>query len=333
MQDLARELNTSPATISRALNDSPQIGKEMKEKVKALANQYHFRPNSFASNLRKGKSKTIGVIIPLINRQFFSNIIHHIEMTVAEHGYNLMICQTEESYEKEVEYVDTLTEQRVSGIIIALSKQTVDYTHLEKALRADISVVQIDNVIKACNTSYIKTKDYDGAKATVRHLLHQGYRRIVFFNGLLDSQIYIDRQQGYMDALSEHNISIDPLLIFTNTNRRDTGIEATRSLLANKISFDAIFSSGDYAALGAYLVLKEHHIKIPQEVGIAGFANEYFTELVSPSITSSEQHSDEIGRQAALQIIKEITSNNTPLLKTSILPQLITRESSRKEQA
>ena len=124
MQDLAKELKTTPATVSRALNNSPEIGKAMTKRVKALAKKYNFKPNSFASNLRKGKSKIIGIIVPYINRHFFSNIIHHIEVNVSNHGYNVMICQTEDSFNKEKEYLETLIDQRVSGIIISLTKST-----------------------------------------------------------------------------------------------------------------------------------------------------------------------------------------------------------------
>lgn len=331
MQDLAKELNTTPATISRALNDSPQIGKEMKKKVKKLALKYNFQPNNFASNLRKGKAKTIGIVVPFINRHYFSSIIHHIEVNIATEGYNMMICQTEESFAKEEEYVEMLINQRVSGIIIALTKHTITTQHLAKAIENNIKVVQIDNVIKDLDTSYIKTKDYDGAKATVTHMLTQGFWNIALFNGIMSSQIYQDRKQGYLDAHKELGIAVNSALFFDNTNNREEGIAAARKLIDSGQQFDAVFSSGDYAALGAYLVMKEKGLKIPQDVGIAGFANEHFAELVSPSITSSDQKSDEIGKLAANQIMKEIGNTESELLKTSILPELIIRESTIKE--
>lgn len=328
MQDLAKELNTTPATISRALNDSPQIGEDMKKRVKALARKHSFQPNNFASNLRKGKAKTIGIIVPYINRHFFSNIIHHIEVNVSNQGFNVMICQTEESAEKEEEYVEMLINQRVSGIVISLSKNTTSTTHLAEAIKNGIKVIQVDNVLKDLDTSYIKTKDRKGAKATVMHLLEQGYRKIALLNGITSSKIYQDRKQGFLDAHKAFGIEANEKLFVENTNNRAEGILATKKLLDSKIAFDAVFSSGDYAALGAYLVLKERGIRIPQDVGIAGFANEHFAELVTPSITSSDQHSAEIGKLAATQILKEMQDEGAELLKTSILPDLIVRESS-----
>ena len=330
MQDLAKELKTTSATVSRALNNSPQIGEDMKKRVKALAKKHNFQPNSFASNLRTGKSKTIGIIVPFINRHFFSNIIHHIAITVSKQGYNVMICQTEEAINKEEEYIETLINQRVSGIIIALTKNTTTHSHLQKAIAEGIKVIQIDNVLKELNTSYIKTKDREGAKATVLHLIQQGYKKIALLNGNMTSQIYQDRKLGYLEAHQEMGMTPNENLFYDNTNNRAEGITATRQLISSREPFDAIFSSGDYAALGAYLVLKEKGIKIPQEVGLTGFANEHFAELVSPSITSSDQNSSKIGQVAATQILEEISNVEAQLLKTSILPQLIVRESSVK---
>lgn len=330
MQDLAKELNTTPATVSRALNDSPQIGEDMKKRVKALAQKYNFQPNSFASNLRKGKSKTIGIVVPYINRHFFSTIIHHIEVNVALEGFNVTICQTGESVEKEVEYIDMLINQRVSGIIISLTKHTPDCKHLRKAITEGIKVLQVDNVLKGTDTSYIKTKDRKGARNTTYHLLEQGYRKIALFNGVMSSKMYQDRKQGFLDAHQEMGIEVNENLFFNNTNNRAEGKAAMYDLLDSGYEFDAVFSSGDYAALGAYLVLKEKGIKIPKEVGIAGFANEHFAELVTPSITSSDQHSAEIGKIAATQILEEIKNEDAELLKTSILPELIIRESTKR---
>lgn len=328
MQDLARELNTTSATVSRALNNSPQIGEKMKERVKALADKYNFKPNRLASNLRTGRSKTIGIIVPYINRHFFSTIIHHIEDDVAAEGFNVMICQTGESFEKEKEFIDMLINQRVSGIIISLAKYTPNVEHISKALAEDIKVLQVDNVLKEGGTSYIKTKDREGAKATVLHLLEQGYRKIALFNGIMSSKIYQDRQQGFIEAHEEFGIKPNEDIFFYNTSNREEGKEAMYQLLEKGADFDAVFSSGDYAALGAYLVLKEKGINIPKEVGVTGFANEHFAELVSPSITSSEQHSARIGKLAAIQILEEINNSEAKKLQTSILPELIVRESS-----
>lgn len=331
MQDLANELNTTTATISRALNNSPEIGEAMKKKVRDLAQKYNFRPNAHASSLRRGKAKTIGIIVPFINRHFFSNIIHQIEKQVSNQGYNVMILQTEDSFKKEKEDLALLIDQRVSGIIISLSKPTTHCRHLKKAIAEGIKVVQIDNVLKDTETSYIKTKDREGARITTKHLLEQGYRHIALLNGEMTSKIYQDRKQGFIDAHKEAGLPYNEDLFINNTNNRQEGRAAMEKLLASGLPIDAVFSSGDYAALGAYLVCKERGIAIPEQIGIAGFANEHFAELVTPSITSSDQHSEKIGALAAQQILEEINNHEAPLLKTSLLPELIVRESTLKK--
>lgn len=331
MQDLAKELNTTTATISRALNNSPEIGEEMKKKVKAAAEKHNFYPNSHAATLRKGKAKTIGVVVPFINRHFFSNIISHIEKIVSASGYSVVILQTEDDIEKEKNHVDLLISQKVSGIIISLGKKTSDCKHIQRAIDNGIKVIQVDNVIKEVQTSYIKSKDYQGAKNTVKHLLDQGYRNIALFSGSLKSRIYQDRMKGYKDAHHEAGLPYNEGLFINDTNNREEGRQAAEKLLKSKLPFDAIFSSGDYAALGAYLLLKEKGFKIPQEIGIAGFANEQFTELIHPSLTSSDQKTNEIGTTAARQILLEIEDPNIDIIQKSVMPELIIRASSLKQ--
>lgn len=330
MQDLAKELNTTTATVSRALNNSPEISEEMKAKVKALAKKHNFRPNSYASTLRKGKAKTIGVVVPFINRHFFSNIISNIERIVSASGYSVVILQTEEDTEKEKKSVELLVYQQVSGIIISLCKKTTDYKHIKRAINHGVKVVQVDNVIKEAGTSYIKSKDYLGSKATVLHLLEQGYRHIAFFNGSLTSMIYQDRLKGFIDAHIDAGYTYDEQLLVEETNSRDEGRKAVEHLIERGLKFDAIFSSGDYAALGAYLHLKEKGYDIPREVGIAGFANEQFTGLITPSLTSSNQRGKEIGAKAAQQIVLEIEDSEAEQLLDSVMPELIARKSTDK---
>ena len=332
MQVLANELNTTVATISRALNDSPEIGEEMKTKIKTLAKKYNFRPNSYASTLRRGRAKTIAVVVPYINRHFFSNIIHNIEKIANKSGYNIMILQTEENFAKEKENISLIIDQKVSGIIISVCKGAKNSKHLKKAIDEGIKVVQIDNILSDIDTSYIKNEDREGAYNSTMHLLQQGYKNIALFTGNMLSQIYQDRKQGYIDAHIEMGIPHNKNLILENANTRDGGKEAMLKILNNGEKIDAIFSAGDYPALGAYLICKEKGIKIPEEIGIVGFANEHFAELVSPSMTSSDQHSAKIGQLAAEQILKEIDNTETELLKTSLLPELIIRESTKKSE-
>lgn len=330
IHDLAKELNTTPATISRALNDNPRISKKTREKVKALAKKHNYQPNIVASNFRKGKSNTVAVIVPNINRHYFSNAIHGIERELAKADYNVMICQTSDSPDVEEKLINSLVNHKVSGIIISSNKASKDTGALQNAIDNGLKVVQFDNILPNIETSRVYNNDFDASKATVLHMLKQGYRRIALFCGPLTSNIYQDRKGGYLAAHNEFGIEPDESLFFHMTNTRKEGETAAHQILDNQLVIDAIFSTGDYAALGADLVLKETGIKIPEEIGLAGYANEPFTEFVTPSITSFDQNSQEIGKIAAEQILKEIEDENTPHINTIVQGNLILRESTQK---
>ncbi|MDA3853686.1 MAG: LacI family DNA-binding transcriptional regulator [Bacteroidales bacterium] len=332
IHDLAKELNTTPATVSRALNDNPRISQKTKERVKALALKHNYQPNIVASNFRKGKSKTIGVMVPNINRHYFSNAIHSIETELAKADYNVMICQTSDSPEVEEKLINTLINHQVSGIIISSNKRSIDTAPLQRALDSGIKVVQFDNILSNIKTSTVHNNDFEASKAIVLHMLNQGFRRIALFCGLLTSNIYQDRKGGYLAAHKEFGIEAIEDLFFYSTNTREEGEKSAQRLLDEKYDIDAIFSTGDYAALGASLVLKKAGIRIPEDIGIAGYANEPFTEFMSPPITSFDQNSQEIGRIAAIQILKEIKNIAPPFFNTVVQGNMILRASTIRKK-
>ncbi len=330
IHDLAKELETTPATVSRALNNNPRISKKMRERVKNLAEKHGYQPNIVAANFRKGKSKTVGVLVPNINRHYFSNAIHSIENELAKADHSVMICQNSDSPKVEGQLIDMLINHQVSGIIISSNKSSTDPAPLQKALDSGIKVVQFDNILPELNTSCVRNNDFEASKATVLHMLHQGYRKIALFCGKLSSHVYRERRDGYHAAHKEFGVKPLPHLFFKNTNNRDEGENVAQMMLDEKIDFDAVFSTGDYAALGASLIFKKANKKIPQELGLAGYANEPFTEFVNPSITSFDQNSREIGRIAATQILKEMESENVPHINAMVQGELILRDSTKK---
>jgi len=333
IHDIARELHTTPATVSRALNNHPRISQKTTERVKAMAQKMNYQPNIVASNLRKGKSKVVGVVVPNINRHYFSNAIHSIENELAKAHYSVMICQTSNSPETERQLINTLINQKVSGIIISSNKKEPNPGILQKALDNGIKIVQFDSLIEDLPTSRVRNNDFEASKATVLHMLEQGYRHIALFCGSLSSNIYRDRRAGYLAAHKEFGIEPNEVFFFEKTNNREEGEAAARYIIEHKTGIDAIFSTGDYAILGASLVFKQAGIKIPEELGIAGYANEPFTEFVNPAITSFDQHSQEIGHIAALQILKEMEEEDTPLLDIKVEGRLILRDSTLKTKA
>ncbi len=330
IKDLAVELNTTPSTVSRALRQDPAISKEMRERVQSLAKLMNYRVNRIASNLRNGKSKTIGVIVPHINRDFFSNVISGIEDVSYDKKYNVIICQTHDDYAKEVQYVKTLVSSNADGILASIGLRTKNIEHFNSAMKLGIPVIFFDRVSKKSPSINIVNDDFKGAYIAVSHLIEMGYRRIAHFAGPDYLNVYRDRKNGYIKALEDYGITPDPELVVYNDLKVSGGRSSTQMLLKMATPPDAIFSASDYSALGALLYLKEQGIKIPREMGIVGYSNEKFTELTAPSLTSIDQHGYEMGQYSAKLFFEEMDKKDNDFLPRTITltPKLIIRESS-----
>lgn len=334
IQDLANELNTTTSTISRALRNHPSISVGMKERVHALAKEKNYQVNSMAANLRSGKSRNIGIVIPRINRDFFSNVISGVEEVANAEGYSVVICQTHDDYDKEKKCIDAFLRTRVEGVIISVGLETKDFSHLDQIKGLNVPLIFFDRVQEGGKSISIVNNDVEGAYQAVNHLIDMGYKRIAHLAGPDHLNIYRNRKQGYLNALNGHKINVDENLIIENNLRYESGKECVEKLMVLKNPPDAIFSSSDYAALGAMNWLKENKYLIPKDVGIVGYSNEKFTSYISPSLTSVDQHSLEMGKYAAKTFFDMIKSEKSELIMTSlsINPKLIIRESSKRKK-
>ena len=334
IQDLAKSLNTTPSTVSRALNNHPNISTEMKGRVKKLAKEWNYQVNSIASNLRRGNSKTIGVIVPRINRDFFSQIIAGIERIAFEAGYSVVICQTHDLTEKEIRHVNTLISSGVDGILVSVSLDNKEFDHFEKISRLGIPLIFFDRVIDEIESIRIVNNDFEGAFQATSHLLDMGYKRIASFAGPLHLNIYNDRNKGYEAALKKYGIPIDQSIIIQSNMKKESGYKHMEQLMESDNPPDALFSASDYAALGALEYLKDYNIKVPEKVGVVGFSNENFTSLVTPKMTTVDQHASEIGRYAAKLFFEEMENPSINLIARTVTlnPTLIIRDSSRKHK-
>lgn len=330
---IAAHLNMSASTVSRALNDNKRISQKTRDLVKKTAREMNYKPNQLASNLRKGKANLIGVIIPRINRHFFSHAIAGMESVTNPAGYNLMICQTNEALDSEKRSLQTMIKNRVDGIIISVSSETVDGEHIQSTLDENVPVVFFDRPLPKVNTDHVINDNHFGTYESTKHLINQGYKKIVHFTGPLHNHIYAERLKGYRQAMSEAGLEVDENDVYENVITRDTGREVALKMIKENTIPDAICSASDYSALGALLVFKEVGIKVPEEVGITGFANEPFTELMEPGITTLEQFGELIGESAAKMMISRIENKNEdkPLNEMSFKPKLIIRQSSLKK--
>ena len=333
IHDLARKLNISASTVSRALNDNPRISQKTRDKIKAAALELGYQPNTIASNLRNRKSNTIGIVVPLINRHFFSSVISGVEDVAFAAGYNVVISQSNDEFDKEQRIVRSMFSNRVDGLIISIAMKTTQFEHLHLFAGKKIPLVFFDRIVPEINADRVVVDDFNGGYKVTKHLIEQGCKRIAHLTGPLNLQTYTDRKKGYTNALLDHGLPVDEELIIVNNLTRADGLMAIQQLLKLEKRPDAIFCGNDTTALSAILYLKEVGIKVPDEIAIVGFSNEPFSEVVTPSISTIRQPGFEMGQKAAQMLIKQIENKErSEIFETVTMPtELIIRESTMKE--
>ena len=320
--DIANALGVTPSTVSRALAGNPRVSEETRAAVVEAAQRMGYTRNVVASNLRRGKSCIVGIIVPRIHREFFSNIIGGAECVLREAGYNVLICQTMENFDAEVDALKTLKNYNVACVMLSHAIQSKNSAHVKQIL-GGTPLVQFDRVFPDLPGAKIIGANCDGAFKATRHLIESGYKRIGNIAGFMTSMAYVERLAGYRLALEGAGIPFDPSIVYENAIVRETGYEAC--LKAIEAGCDALYCAGDFSALGAVQALQEKGIGIPDGFGIVGTANESFTSIMTPSLSSLAQRPFEMG-QAAARAFLEGRSN------TEVIPmELIIRQSSNKD--
>ncbi|WP_167619386.1 LacI family DNA-binding transcriptional regulator [Maribellus sediminis] len=330
IHDIARALNISASTVSRALKDNPLISEATRTKIKKAAQEMGYRPNTLAANFRTKRTNTIGVIVPLINRHFFSSVISGIEDVAYQQGFTVTISQSNDDFEKESKIAQTLFTNRVDGLILSIGMNTTTYDHLKLFSDRNIPLVFFDRVVEKIKAHKIIVNDFEGGYIAAKHLIDQGRKKIAMIGGPQNLRIYQNRQKGYMKALQEAKLPFDESMIIHNSLSRAEGKLAVKKLLQNPTLPDAIFCANDTTALSAVLFLRELNIKVPEDIAIVGFSNEPFSEVVTPSITTLQQPGFEMGQKAAELIIQQILhKGKSSKFETIKMPiELIVRESS-----
>lgn len=329
IHDIARELGISASTVSRALNNNPRISAATRDKVQKMAASWGYLPNVMASSLRKGKGNTVGVIVPNINRSFFSNIIGGIEEKLSLAGFNLMICQSNESLRKEKEALQTLMNARVDGIMMSLSMETNDYAHLEQLLKRGIRMVFFDRVPETPATDAVVIDDHAAALKITRELIATGYRHPAHVGGSGTINVYRRRKAGYLEALSYAGIPEIAAHIVETNMTREGGRKAFRELMQTDPRPDAFVCAGDLAAHGIMLEAMQHGYRIPEDLAVSGFANEEFTPHITPPLTSVDQKGIEIGRKAAgLFLAQDAPNSGTRIV---VEPEVLFRNSTMRK--
>jgi LacI family transcriptional regulator len=332
IHDIARELQISASTVSRALNDNPRISLKTKEKIKALAHSLGYRPNTLASNLRNKKSNTIGIVVPLINRHFFSSVISGVEDIAYKAGFTVVISQSNDLTQKEIDIVQSMFASRVDGLIISIAMQTSTFDHLKLFRKKHIPLVFFDRAVSEIETDKIVVDDFAGGFWVTQHLIDQGYKRIGHLAGPQNLTTYFDRKNGYIDALHKNGIPFDESLVHINKLTSDDGIIAAKQLMNLPNPPDALFCGNDTTALSVMIYLRDLGIRIPEDIGIVGFSNEPFSRVVSPSISTIAQPGFEMGQKAAELIIRKIENKERTYQTITLPTELIIRESSNRKK-
>ncbi|WP_248724017.1 LacI family DNA-binding transcriptional regulator [Seonamhaeicola sp. ML3] len=332
IKDIANVLNISPAAVSKALHDDSRISEKTKKAVRQVAKNLNYQPNHLASALRKGKSNLVGVVVPKTNSNFFSSVIHNIEEVLNKEGYNIIITQSNESYKKECDNIDALLFTQVDGIIASMANETVELDYYEKIKSKGIPLILFDRGENDLNVDYIGINDYESSHKIVEHLINQGCKRIAHIGGFKRTRIYNNRIRGYMDALKKYDLPLDDELLIESNLSTEDGRLRMQELINLKNRPDAVYVAGDYAALGALQVLKENNINVPGDIALVGFGDEPFTAMVTPPISSINQHSKQIGRLAALKFLEYVEQDSfkQSLNKQILDAKLVVRASSNK---
>lgn len=330
--DIARVLNLSPATVSRGLKDHPGIRKDTKKRIVSAAHSMGYQQNTFASNLRRKNSMTIGVIVPRLDSYFMSTVIAGMEKVANSAGYNLIISQSQESMQHEIASTSTMYNSRVDGLLISLASDTKSAAHFDLFFRKQIPLIFFDRVMELPNCTCVVIDNERAGFDATRHLLDQGCRRIAHVCGSLDRNVYIDRLNGYKRALAEAGMPFDPTLVVPSTLTDSGGADAAQKILQMKERPDGIFTANDTSAVACMRELKQAGIRLPGEIAFVGFNNDPISRVIEPNLTTIHYPGEEMGEVAATTLISKLKNLPSGNLNTVVLRhQLIVRESSQKK--
>jgi len=330
IKDIGKVLGISASTVSRALKNHPDISRDTKDAVNELAKKLHYKPNAIALSLKNSRTNTIGVIIPELVHYFFSSVISGIEDVAYDAGYNVMICQSNEKYEREIINAQALLSNRVEGALISISKQTVDFAHLQMLEESGIPMVFFDRVPEGFNSDSVIIDDKRAAYNAVSYLIESGCKRIAHLAAPITLGIGKYRLEGYKEALKDHDLPyLEDYVIVADSF--DLASVATRKLIQLPTPPDGIFTVNDLTAVGVMKTLQKMGIAVPEKVAIMGFSAGSYSDITTPTLTSVDQHGYEIGVKAATILLNRIEAQRTGPGETFYIDtNLVIRESTRK---
>lgn len=331
--DIAKKLNITAATVSRALNNNPKIKESTRELVIKTAAAMNYKQNKLALALKSGRSNNIGVIVPRIDSNFFASVIRGIEEELYPHGYQVIICQTHENSKRENENLYTLIDAQVDGIIMSVTDMTSENDKaFDYVLKKNVPLIFFDRSKHIDGVSSVTINDFKGGYVATKHLIDEGCKAIAHLSGDQSFEIFKNRFLGYKQALLDNGMTFKEEYVIHTKSSVDAGKEAVKKLLQLETPPDAIFSASDFAALGAIQELKERKISIPNEFCVTGFSNEPFTKFMELSITSVDQSPLEMGKMSARVFLEQVDKTDTIKIEKKVVltPELHIRKSSSR---
>lgn len=325
LKDIARNLNLSISTVSRALSDHPAIRQETKDIVNEEARKLEYYPDSVARSLQQKSTRTIGVIVPEIRHFFFSSAVDGIEDIAYQAGYTILVSKSNEDCEREILNTRSLVSNKVAGIIASVAQNTTDGSHFSSLANRNIPLVFFDRVLDDVDANKVVVDDFVGAYQSTRHLIEAGYRRIAHIAGPDHLKIARERLNGYRQALEEGGCEFCEELIVRVELDEQHGAEAVGELLDRDNPPDAIFAVNDPVAVGAHKEIRARGLNIPNDIGITGFSNNPVTEMIEPQLTTIDQHGYRMGQVAARLLLDEIEkgagniAHETRVVETELL--------------
>jgi DNA-binding LacI/PurR family transcriptional regulator len=332
--DVARQVGVAPSTVSRALNGHSDISPVTRQAIIEAAQQLDYQPNLLAQSLKSQATNTIGVLIPDLERPFFATAVSGIQQVATKAGYRVMICQSKESYEAEVSNVQALIASRVDGLLICHSRETENFDHVKDPARRGIPVVHFDRVCNEVNSAKVILDDRLGAYTITEHLIEQGCRRIAILAGPESLLISRQRQAGYLSALRKHGLPTTEELFAHIDFRPASAVAALDTWLALPEPPDAIFAINYTNAFDLILALRERGLRVPEDMAIVGFGDEFLASLIEPGLTTVDLHPFRIGQQAASLFLEQMAQKEDFQPRTCVVTsELVVRQSSLKSRS
>lgn len=329
LKDLAEQLGVSIATVSRALHSSPEIGKEMQEKVKALAKKLNYRPNPFAQSLRSEAPRIIGVVVPNLVTHYYAAVLDGIETEARKAGYSVISANSHESKEDETRAIDNFNSLHVEGIIACLAQDTTDYSHFEEISKTGIPLVFFGRTCLSEQFSCVTANGDEAAQQATQHLIDTGSRRIAFIGGPNHLDMVRRRKHGYLEALRENRIPIERDLVICDRIDYDVALQAATQMLQSDKRPDAILAFNDIITFAAFSAIKQLHLRIPDDVALIGFTDDEHASYVTPRLSTIKDQSGLMG-QTACQLLLRHIAGDTKVYRKIVPQRIVIGETSAK---